>query len=527
MWFWLYGKKGVFCLLQCCGIFAAFITLKIRTLSSQKLQFFALSGFVLLGLLGILNHAIWRDEMNVWLIVRDSLTMPDFFANIRYEGHPLLWYLSLALVNQIGDNPALMQGFHLILGIGAIALLWRCSPFPPWQKLLLTFGYYPFYEYLLISRNYGIGMLFMFSFCVAWPRRHQTYLGVGLFIALMANCNAYGLFIGFALLMALGVEWWCYPELRPQGWGNVWGGVGVAIAGLAASLYMLIPPGDSQLQGGLSYWFWQWDWHQLGRALSRVWSAYFLLLTPGDSRGFDGFLFGTLAVGLLGFWAIALCRRPIALFFYLFASVEIIAFSYIKFLGTIRHYGSLFLVLIIALWIAADCIPWQFPAQFTPLQSLEQWVKKFKTPVFALILTAHLIAGLIAYSRDYITPFSASKATAAYIQAQGLNSGLIVGSRDANMAPLAGYLYRKIYYPEREKLGSFTLFNAERQDVGPEEVLAQVTDLLNSDQEELLLVLNYPLELSPSHLFIEPLAEFRHVLVDTEQYFLYQISPEF
>ncbi|TVQ60570.1 MAG: hypothetical protein EA366_03530 [Spirulina sp. DLM2.Bin59] len=503
--------------------FGPCITLKIATIPPQRLQFFALSGFVLLGLLGILNHAIWRDEMNVWLIVRDSLTIPDFFAHIRYEGHPLLWYLSLALVNQWGDDPVLMQGLHLSLGIGAMVLLWKCGPFPPWQKLLLTFSYYPFYEYLLISRNYGIGMLFMFSFCVAWPRRHQTYLGVGLFIALMANCNAYGLFIGFALLLTLGMEWWFYPELRPQGWGNVWGGVGVAIAGLAASLYMLIPPSDSQLQGGLSSWFFAWDWHQFGRALSRVWSGYFLLLIPGDSRGFDGFLFGTLAVGLLGFWAIALCRRPIALCFYLFASGEIIAFSYIKFLGTLRHYGSLFLVLIIALWIAVDCLPWQIPPQFTPLKSLNQWVKRAQTPLFALILTAHLIAGLIAYVRDYITPFSASKATAAYIEQQDLNREFIVGSRDANMAPLAGYLHRQIYYPERGELGSFTLFNAERQDVGPEEVLAQVTTLLNTHRE-LLLILNYPLELTPPHLFIEPLAEFRRVLVETEQYFLYHIS---
>ncbi|MEA5417629.1 hypothetical protein VB712_00240 [Spirulina sp. CCNP1310] len=511
-------------MLQCSGISAALIILKIARLSPQRLQFLALSSFVLLGLLGILNHAMWRDEMNVWLIVRDSLTISDFFAHIRYEGHPLLWYLSLALVNQIGDDPALMQGFHLSLGIGTIFLLWKCGPFPPWQKLLLTFGYYPFYEYLLISRNYGIGMLFMFSFCVAWPRRHQTYVGVGLFIALMANCNAYGLFIGLALLMALSVEWWCYPEQRPSGWGSVLGGLGVAIAGLGASLYMLIPPSDSQLQGGLTTWFFTWDWHQWGRALSRVWNAYFLLLIPGDNRGFDGFLFGTLGVALLGFWAIALCRRPIALLFYLFASLEIIVFSYIKFLGTIRHYGSLFLVLIIALWIAADCLPWQIPPQFTPLQVFKKWVKRLQTPLFTLILTAHLIAGLIAYVRDYITPFSASKATAAYIQEQGLNSGLIVGSRDANMAPLAGYLQRKIYYPERQELGSFTLFNAKRQDVGPEEVLAQVTDLLKRDEEELLLVLNYPLELNLPHLFIEPLAEFRRVLVETEQYFLYHIS---
>ncbi|MEH1854281.1 MAG: hypothetical protein V7L11_22000 [Nostoc sp.] len=44
--------------------------------------------FSSLGLIGILNHSMWRDELNPWLIVRDSESFGDLITNIHYEGHP-------------------------------------------------------------------------------------------------------------------------------------------------------------------------------------------------------------------------------------------------------------------------------------------------------------------------------------------------------------------------------------------------------------------------------------------------------
>ena len=51
--------------------------------------------FFLIGLPAILNHAMWRDELNVWLIVRDSQSLSELFHNIHYEGHPFVWYICL------------------------------------------------------------------------------------------------------------------------------------------------------------------------------------------------------------------------------------------------------------------------------------------------------------------------------------------------------------------------------------------------------------------------------------------------
>jgi hypothetical protein len=47
---------------------------------------------------------MWRDELNGWLIARDSPSLTNFWNNIRYEGHPILWYVWLYLLNQITQN---------------------------------------------------------------------------------------------------------------------------------------------------------------------------------------------------------------------------------------------------------------------------------------------------------------------------------------------------------------------------------------------------------------------------------------
>ena len=118
--------------------------------------------FFILGSIGILNHAMWRDEINVWLIARDSASIMELFSNIKYEGHPGLWYICLYLLNQITHNPVIMQIFHLLLATGVIYIFVKLSPFTRLQKVLFCFGYLPFYEYLLISRNYAIGVLLTF-----------------------------------------------------------------------------------------------------------------------------------------------------------------------------------------------------------------------------------------------------------------------------------------------------------------------------------------------------------------------------
>ena len=543
----------------------------------QHFESFLLLVFFVLGLLGILNHAMWRDELNGWLIARDSASLTDFWNNIRYEGHPILWYACLYLLNQITPNAIAMQLFHLLLATMGMGLFIYFSPFSRLQKLLFTLGYLPIYEYLLISRNYAIGVLFLFAFCTFFKSREKSYFTLAIILALLANTNAYCLLITVALIMALVIEYIVTKYINLDinldinleitlnaSLQNSLCSLLIVILGIGLSVILLMPPGDSTLQGGADQWFLQWDFHRFNQALTRIWNSYILVLVPGDSKPPDVFLFALISLGILTFVTTIFLEYPIVLCFYLIGTGGIILFTYLKFLGSARHYGHLYLILITTFWLSQYYtpsnlltqfifkIPESFIAVFSRIRGnkiLERftvqdcntphsrdyryipiinrwlnWTKKNKITFLMIILYAQLAAGIVSFSRDIFLPYSASREVAQYIQAKGWQDRFIIGSEDFAISPISGYLERKIYYPESQKEGSFVLFNQQRKIVNDQEILDQLQKLIQQNPKPLLLILNRKLDASPSGLTIEPIKEFTRSFIGNETYYLYEIK---
>lgn len=102
----------------------------------------ALALFVALGLLGILQHEMWRDEAEIWFIARDSDSLRHLFHNMRTEGHPALWYLLVYAVSRLSSDPLSMQLLHLTISCCSVGLILRYAPFSLRNRLPLCFGYY-------------------------------------------------------------------------------------------------------------------------------------------------------------------------------------------------------------------------------------------------------------------------------------------------------------------------------------------------------------------------------------------------
>jgi len=491
----------------------------------------------LLGVVGILNHAMWRDELNAWLVARDSSSVFELFANIKYEGHPGLWYLCLALISRVSHNPLGMQIFHVLLGTISTYFFVTRSPFLRWQKVLFVLGYLPIYEYLVISRNYAIGLLTIILFCVQYPQREKNYIPLALLLFLMSNCNAYCLFIAISLGITLVLELILGKKINYQSTATLRNKLisfSIFLLGIVTAFAQLIPPTDSRLQGGLRLNL-QFDLRHFLTAITRLWNSYILILVPGDSKYWSVIIFAILAIVLFLFWVLVFLKKPIACFFYIFATTEILAFTYAKFLGSPRHYGHLYLVLIMSLWLSVYYAPsnlfmrvlTQLPKRIRQrLLDAIAFTRRYQKVLFAAILSAQLIAGIVAYTRNLVVPYSASRATAQFIQKEHLEHLFMVGSPDLVMAPLCGYLQRQIYYPESKKMGSFVLFNNNRMEVSVDEVLRQVRDLLRERQSDILLILNSELDRSPTDLQILPLAQFTEALIYNEKYYLYRVVTQ-
>lgn len=482
--------------------------------------------YLALGLGGILNHAMWRDELNGWLIVRDSADWQSLWQSLRYEGHPILWYLCLWVLEKGTSNPLSMQIFHWGLGAAATGLFIFKAPFSRLHKLLFVLGYLPLYEYFLISRNYALGYLALMGVCVVFPQRRRRYGLMALLLGIMANSNAYALLISLALAGILGIEAYQNRLLGVKLW-TFGSAVALYSGAVALAVWMLLPPGDSVLQGGGSQWFWQIDLYRFNQTLSRVWNSYVLVLVPSDAQAWAVAIFSALSLGILAFWTLYFADYPLVLGFYLLASGLILVFTYLKFLGSARHYGHLFLILISALWLRRNERPsFTFAHKIPRLTALKSWVEKTAPRALTLILVLQLIAGGIAFGRDLTLPYSASRETARYLQRRELSDLDLIGSEDFAVSPIGAYLNRQIYYPESRRQGSYVLFNQSRQPVNDREILAQIEAGLGSQfTAPVILILNRPLQDRRDSLRIEPIQEIKRSFIGNEQYYLYRITP--
>ncbi|MEH1817533.1 MAG: hypothetical protein V7L31_00290 [Nostoc sp.] len=503
---------------------------------TSKLSFhspwFIIIIFSVLGLIGILNHSMWRDELNPWLIVRDSKSLGNLIANIRYEGHPLLWYFSLELLRKIVDNPIIMQIFHLAITVVSVTLFCLYSPFNYQQKFLFSFGFFPFYEYLLISRNYAFSMLFIFAFCTVFSSRKTTYTYLAILLALLANSSAYGLLVAFSLSLTLLAEFCFDSEHRQMYFSqcqkyDLFLSILVITFSFILSIYIITPPTDSYLHGGLSNgWLIQLDIRHLLRSIGRIFGGY-LLIIPQHKRWLDLIICATIALFIVILTLLKLSKKPVPLFFYIIGNSIIFAFTYFRFTGMPRHFGHFYLVLIAALWLGS-----YYQESIVILNNFFVrpnsiiFVQKWHHIALMLIFYVQFLGGISSFSRDLVVPFSASLETVQYIQKAGLDNEFIVASRDANMAPLSGYLNRNFYYPELQKMGSFTLFKKGRQYVEQAEILSQINFLLKNQDErkKILLILNQKLNVNRNDLKIVPIKDFERSWTSDELYYLYWVD---
>ena len=507
--------------------------------------------FFILVFIGILNHEMWRDEHQAWLIARDSSSISNLFNNLKYEGHPGLWYILLFLVTRFTHNPFAMQVLHIFIATGTIYIFACFSPFTPLQKVLFTFGYFPFYEYALISRSYGLGVLLIFIFCALFKFRYNNYIWLLIIIFLLANTSWYGFIIAVSLALTMLLDFTFYQNNAVKLFFSSkksYFAIAVLLVVIILVVWQLIPPLDSPYIGG---------WSSNKHATIIVYKSYFpvpnifnlhfretnIIDLTNFSLKVKPYIMAFLSLSFLSFTSVLFIRKPVVFFLYVFGNVSILFFSYIKFLGYIRHHGHLFILLMACLWIShyysnsslfthwTKTISWRLHDAIMQGANLGA---KYKNIFLIVLLISHVIAAIQAFTLDLTYPFSQSKAVANYIQTQQLDHLPIVGSRDTTVSPLSAYLDKKVYYLESESFGSFIVLSKERQELSEIELFERLSKVIEQNNTEMLLVLNSHWETRKdwsllatylNKLDINQLAIFSPSIVRDESYSLYRVKP--
>ena len=146
--------------------------------------------YLVITVLAMFHHEIWRDEAQAWCLVRD-LSFTETFNMARVEGHPFLWYLLLMPFAKLGLPVLSMQIVSLIFVSIAILFLLFKSPFNKLEKVLICFSAGMVYYLPIVARNYSLIPIFLFLTAFLYSKRiEHPYLYI-LSIIMLSQTHIY------------------------------------------------------------------------------------------------------------------------------------------------------------------------------------------------------------------------------------------------------------------------------------------------------------------------------------------------
>lgn len=482
---------------------------------------------------GVIHHEMWRDEIQAWLLARDSTSVFDLFANMKYEGHPALWHLCLMPLSRITASPIIMQVLHLLIAAATVFLFTRYAPFNWLHKFLFAFGYFALYEYAIVARNYAIGVLLITIFCVLYKERYKRFVWIGVVLILLAHTSVHALIITIAVGFALMCEYlyfYCYRDATfTEDRRHIWIGFALIGIGIVTAVLQLNPPPDG---GFATAWHFKFEIGRVNNHIKIITNAFLPL--PKATMGFwnshqlhNSAFFLAIRLSLcyfLVFWCVVrFLKRPTALLIYLIATVGLLAFFYIKYGGSMRHHGFLFFTFVMTSWICHDCPEFKFPLD--QISGFAQWLF---APVFTVILIFHFLGGITAVRMDIEHIFSNGKRTAEYIKTQDMPDMLMVGDIDYAVSTVVGYLEKKeVYYPRGSRFGSFVRWDKARTEgVSNEDIVKEARMLSIQNYQDVLIIMNRALEIPLVDQYqLTLLEQFTGSTIGNEGFHLYIMKP--
>jgi hypothetical protein len=496
--------------------------------ASKHFSLLGLAGVVTLLLIGIFRHEMWRDELQAWCLARDSASLFEVHKHLLYEGHPISWYLPLFLLTRFTHDPIWMQLLNVVLMSAACYLVLAYSPFSKLQKILFCLGYFPLFEYGIISRSYSLELLVIFAFCCLFKVRQQHPWWLFATLAVLASVNAYGLMIAMALTATLLFDYWWNRRENPIPKRAAVFGTMLVICASVLTVLQMNAPADGY-HGELTA-IKEKQPKRFFKSLRAIPIAY-MPIPNFEAREFwntdliskiesEPLTYGLVAA-TLSLCLVLLCTRPVALFLYAIGTGGLVFFSYTHLLGGLRQQGHLFVVLFSSLWIAY----YVSSKNFGP-KVLQNVSSDYSRSVFlSVLLVLQLIAGTYAYYQDLVRPFSSAKLVARFIKQKGLADMLIIGSNDHEITSVSGYLDRKIFCPESSTYIGFVVNNTSRHNIEFSELAPATKAVMDARHtNEALLILNYPLGAIPSGFKIECLNQCDKSIQGDEKFYLYRMS---
>ena len=162
---------------------------KMNSLNDSKLlKYIIFYFFLIITFILVLNHEIWTDEAQAWVIARD-LSFVDIIKQMRYEGHPCLWHLILAIPAKLG-LPVLSMNIisWIFIGVASYLIIFHAK----WN-IIVKMGvlFNPTFLFFLpvIARCYSLIAVLLCIWIICYPNRHKYPIIYTSILCLLANTH--------------------------------------------------------------------------------------------------------------------------------------------------------------------------------------------------------------------------------------------------------------------------------------------------------------------------------------------------
>jgi hypothetical protein len=488
--------------------------------------------FILFFFLQLAHHQMWRDETNAWALAARSRTLGELFYFARNEAHPYLWYILLWIASRATASVLGLKFVAAIVGAANYLVLALFSPFSRLEKLLFFCSYYISFEYSVLARMYGIMLLLVLLYLRSRTSRPYSVSRNAVWLGLIANTDTFGVLLTFALSMEYLLFLGRGPSRSKLQWHQrILPGAIIYVLCLVVSFASLVPTKQvsKELSKGGPLAHWRERIHLSAAVRAVALDSWY----PVDSdvpRHYwnvsherhitDIFLALALIAAGLQF------RREKRLMFMLaFYGSVLIAFMHLVYEGSSRHYGTMFVAFLAALWIqrsedAKRSISPSISAGFEP-----------RPPRYALIpLGVCAWAGIVVAYASWTHPFSQARAASQWIRANDYDGLPLAGTPDYAAVNVAEHLGRPMYFPECNCTDTFMQFWNRRDHFSQAQLPGRLALAVGQARQHDLIYVgvraltNDELRALANHsIEARPLAQFTGAEEPEENFFLYEL----
>jgi hypothetical protein len=421
-----------------------------------------------------------------------------------------------------------MQVAHVALATGVVWVFASRAPFGRPLRALFPFGYFLAYEYVALSRCYGLALLLALLLCDNHPRRLERPARTALLLAALALTTTVSTVVAAAYTAVLFVEWVGLARRRDPTAKRAFIPIAAGVAAFVAAALCAWPPADSTV----AHVSWPHEMPddfaptRLIVALLPIPRPYFYFWNSNALLELEPFRRVAIPVSLAlaGWLVFVLSRRREAAILFGLGMLGLMALFGLVYGGDVRHHGFLFVLFVMAAWLAK-----QTPAPADPTASRWRRVREAAlTPTLAGVLLAHVAGTPIALGYEYAKVFSSGGRAADVLRAQGLERGVLVAEVDYPATAVLGQLDGNVsaYSPRTGHTFSFVKWRRARAwDPSDQDTLRFAATLGASRGEDAILLMNRPLlpELIDGHSVVR-IAELYDSMIQEENFYIYRVA---